>query len=427
MVDFAALTARIPALTDAAAYRETVWVNHGRLPWAVAASRLDVTASAIDAAADRLARFAPLIAHLFPETTPAGGLIESPLVEAPRLGAALGVPGRLLLKLDSHLPIAGSVKARGGIYEVLKHAETLALDAGILRSTAADYRVLASADARAFFGGYSVQVGSTGNLGLSIGLSAAALGFRAIVHMSADAQQWKKDLLRARGVLVREHAGDYTAAVAAGRAAADADPTSHFVDDEHSVDLLLGYAVAGRRTAAQLDALGVRPTVEAPLTVHLPCGVGGAPGGIALGLKTVYGDAVRCWFVEPTHAPCLLVGMASGLGDYASIADFGLDGRTIADGLAVGRPSGLVAELMAPLLDGIVTVDDARLLPWVRLLHATESLDVEPSAVASFRGLTELAARDPAAAAGPQLAWLTGGGLVPAAVHAAWRRAGRRV
>ncbi|MDR1124847.1 MAG: D-serine ammonia-lyase [Deltaproteobacteria bacterium] len=410
-----------PLFADLAAARPVFWPNSLLAPAAQAAPDGGFSRADMDDAAARLQRFAPYIAKVFPETAPSQGLLESPLHAAESLAPALNkkhpFSGRLFIKLDSHLPVSGSIKSRGGIHEVLKYAEDLALAAGLLKPDD-DYARLAEPEFVQFFSRYSVAVGSTGNLGLSIGIMSARLGFSVTVHMSADARQWKKDLLRAKGAKVVEYADDYSAAVAEGRRQALATPGCHFVDDENSRDLFLGYSVAAQRLKPQLEALGLAPSLEKPVSVYLPCGVGGAPGGVAWGLKLLFGDAVRCWFAEPVQAPCVLLGLFSRLGDKISVQDIGLTGVTAADGLAVARASGPACKAMRRLLDGAFTIEDDELYRLLALTADTEKLQLEPSALAGFTGPSLVTAYEKEQGLAPSAAhilWATGGSMTPRA------------
>lgn len=411
--------------------RESAWIDPDTVDAVRALAALPLTRADVDDAEARLERFAPFIKRAFPETAKDRGIIESPLTEIFGMCAWLNekevakLSGRLFLKRDSDLAIAGSVKARGGCYEVLKHSEELALRLRLIEKRD-DYSVFATHTFRDFFSRYSLHVGSTGNLGLSIGIMGAALGYQVTVHMSADARQWKKDLLREKGVTVREYSADYSRAVEEGRELAARDPMSYFVDDENSRDLFLGYAVAARRLKEQLKAQQIAVDAAHPLIVYIPCGVGGAPGGICFGLKQEFGDNVRVFFAEPVDAPCMLLGLASGLQDQICVQDIGLSGRTAADGLAVSRPSAFVGETVKQLADGGFTVSDEHLLAYLRALHETEGIFVEPSACAGFMGASALGGmEDYLAQSGLEktwanathIVWATGGALVPEKVR----------
>ncbi|MFD2211349.1 D-serine ammonia-lyase [Virgibacillus halophilus] len=432
-----------PILKEVMRAEEVCWRNPGYLPYEDAIKNVSLTTEEIREAEARLERFAPFIASAFPEMKKSQGIIESPLKAIPKMKKAMkkdyeiSIPGKMLLKCDSHLPISGSIKARGGIYEVLKHAEDLAFAENKLKMTD-DYAVLDSEAFRDFYSHYEIVVGSTGNLGLSIGIMSAKIGFQVTVHMSADAMQWKKDLLREKGATVVEHSADYSKAVEEGRKQSEAAANSYFVDDENSSTLFLGYAVAASRLQQQLEAMHIRVDKDHPLFVYLPCGVGGGPGGVAFGLKTIFKDAVHCFFAEPTHSPCMLLGLMTGKHQEISVADFGLDNQTSADGLAVGRPSGFVGKTLQHLISGDYTVSDDTLFRLLSQMADTEDIWLEPSALAGVAGPVQLIK----SVAGKRymndhditidrledathIAWATGGSMVPKNVMKQYKQQGQ--
>ncbi len=139
---------------------------------------------------------------------------------------------------------------------------------------------------------------------------------------------------------------------------------------------------------------------------------------------------------EPTHAPCMC-WVVDRRHDGVCVQDFGIDNVTVADGLAVGRPSGFVGKNVGVWIDGVYTVEDRSLYRLLALLADSEQMSLEPSALAGFAGPARLFADEAGqrylAQCGltrqigqaTHIAWATGGSMVPADIMADFYRQGK--
>ena len=107
-----------------------------------------------------------------------------------------------------------------------------------------------------------------------------------------------------------------------------------------------------------------------------------------------------------------MLGAATGKGAAVNCADYGLSGRTVADGLAVQSPSPFAFEHASHLISGFHTVDDVTILASVNWLERTAGLSVEPSAASGLTIPWRLPAGDIPENT-THLVWLTGGALIP--------------
>lgn len=413
---------KYPLLKPVTEKKPLLWLNSSQKAMKDIVS-LPLNKGDMEQAARFMELYAPYLAKIFPSTAPEGGHIHSPLREIPTFKEFLNkenttkIEGRLFLKCDNELAVAGSIKARGGFFEVLSFAHKLAGKEGLLNENeAVDFSLPHYRD---LFSRYTIGVGSTGNLGLSIGIISAQLGFKVNVFMSSDAKNWKKELLREKGATVVEVPGDFGIAIAKGRRQTLSDPHGYFVDDENSSQLFLGYSLAAFELHRQLQEQQITIDKEHPLFIYSPCGVGGSPGGVAFGLKNVYSDDVFSFFAEPTHSPAVLTGLITGKKEKVSVHDFGIDNITAADGLAVGRPSAFASGIIKKLVSGIYTIEDAELFTLLKKIYRLEDIFLEPSATAGLAGPQRVLATnfvkergiDPSKIV--HVAWATGGSLVP--------------
>ncbi len=164
-----------PNLTKLTALEEYLWINTSKGKKAITKNHT-LSMEAILEAEARLNRFAPYISLAFPETERTNGLLESPLLAIDSFQQSLEeyyqvtINGSLFLKGDHLLPISGSIKARGGIYEVLTIAEKILIEESVF-SREESYEKLIESTYQDVLSRYTIVVGSTGNLGLSIGVN----------------------------------------------------------------------------------------------------------------------------------------------------------------------------------------------------------------------------------------------------------------
>jgi threonine dehydratase len=237
-----------------------------------------------------------------------------------------------------------------------------------------------------------VVAASAGNHAQGVALAAQMLGLDATVFMPERAAIPKVGATRAYGAQVHLVGETIDGSLAAATEFA-ARTGAVFVHPFDHPDIIAGQGTVG------LEVLEQVPDVR---TVLVCTGGGGLLGGIAAAVKAQR-PAVTVIGVQAQGAAAWPASLAAGAP--TTLASM----RTIADGIAVGRPGDITFPQVAALVDDIVTVDEDALSR--ALLHCLEraKMLVEPAGAAAVAALLE----HPHRFATPAVAVLSGGNVDP--------------
>ncbi len=314
------------------------------------------------------------VTHATPVVTLSEG--GTPLVEAPRLTAWLGLPFgvRVLLKLEGMNP-TGSFKDRGMTMAMSKAAEN---------------------------GARVVICASTGNTSASAAAYAARAGMACVVLLPrGEVASGKLSQALIHGARVFAIDGNFDQALCLVREIAS-DPNNGI----ELVNSVNPFRLEGQKTGAFeiVDALGDAPDFHA-----IP--VGNA-GNITAYWKG-YSEYARAG--KTTRAPRMLGFQAAGAAPIVDGAPVSHP-QTIATAIRIGNPASWQAAIRARDESGgrIEKVTDAQILEAYAACARTEGVFVEPACAAPVAGLKMLASQgyfDGSPAAPTITVTLTGHGL----------------
>jgi threonine dehydratase len=212
-----------------------------------------------------------------------------------------------------------------------------------------------------------VVAASAGNHALGLAYHGRLLGIPVTVVMPRFAPLVKVATCRRLGarVILDGETFDDARKLAAEIAARDGLDRIHGFDDPR--------VIAGQGTMA-LEIFDDVPDVDA---IVVPTGGAGLLAGVALVAKTLRPE-IRLVAVETAAAPSFGASLAAGHPVAVPIRP------TLADGLAVGRVGDLPFAIAAPLVDRVVTVDEAEVSLAVLRLLELEKTVVEGAAATAL-------------------------------------------
>jgi threonine dehydratase len=220
-----------------------------------------------------------------------------------------------------------------------------------------------------------VVAASAGNHGQAVAWAARENGVKATVFMPQDAPMAKVEPTKTYGATAELVGATFEDALAAALEHVEKTGAT-FVHPYEDELVIAGQGTIGLELAEQV------PQAE---TVVIPVGGGGLSSGIALALRALKPE-IR------------LVGVQAGL-----------EGPTIADGIAVKRVGDVTGAILEDVLDELVSVTDDEICEAIVLLLERSKLVVEGAGAVGVAAL--LAGK--AGGEGPAVALLSGGNIDP--------------
>ncbi|MCT1686644.1 threonine ammonia-lyase [Pseudoglutamicibacter cumminsii] len=245
-----------------------------------------------------------------------------------------------------------------------------------------------------------VVAASAGNHAQGVAQAASKLGIKARIYMPLGVALPKLTATRDHGAEVVLHGETVDEALAAAEAYAE-ESGAVFVHPFDHPDIIAGQGTIG------LEILEQYPEVE---TVIMGVGGGGLLAGVATAIKgraAELGRDIKVIGVQAEDAAAYPPSLAAdALVPLTKV-------RTIADGIAVGRPGQMPFEIIRELVDDVVTVSEDALARALVFLLERSKLVVEPAGAVGVAALLENTLVESGIEPSKTVAVLSGGNIDP--------------